>query len=66
MHARDGLSAGVVVALLFQTAISGGTYLVAKRALMEVPVATLVLWRFLISGVVFALLVVVVPGPALP
>lgn len=66
VHARDGLSAGVVVALLFQTAISGGTYLVAKRALMEVPVATLVLWRFLISGVVFALLVVVVPGPALP
>ena len=66
VHARDGLSAGVVVALLFQTAISGGTYLVAKRALVEVPVATLVLWRFLISGVVFALLVVVVPGPALP
>jgi drug/metabolite transporter (DMT)-like permease len=66
VHARDALSAGVVVALLFQTAISGGTYLVAKRALMEVPVATLVLWRFLISGVVFALLVVVFPGQALP
>jgi len=66
VHARDGLSAAVVVALLVQTAISGGTYLVAKRALMEVPVATLVLWRFLISGVVFALLVLVLPGPALP
>jgi drug/metabolite transporter (DMT)-like permease len=66
VHARDGLTAGVVVALLFQTAISGGTYLVAKRALAEVPVATLVLWRFIISGVVFALLVLVLPGPALP
>jgi drug/metabolite transporter (DMT)-like permease len=66
VHARDTLSVGVVVALLVQTAISGGTYLVAKRALAEVPVSTLVLWRFLISGVVFALLVVVMPGPALP
>jgi drug/metabolite transporter (DMT)-like permease len=60
------MSVGVVVALLCQTVISGGTYLVAKRALTEVPVATLVLWRFLISGVVFALLVLVLPGPALP
>ena len=66
VHARGGLSAGVVAALLLQTVISGGTYLVAKRALAEVPVSTLVLWRFLVSGAVFALLVLVVPGPALP
>ncbi|HZJ55740.1 MAG TPA: DMT family transporter [Myxococcaceae bacterium] len=66
MHARGGLGAGVVAALLLQTVISGGTYLVAKRALAEVPVSTLVLWRFLLSGAVFALLVGVLPGPALP
>jgi len=66
VHARGGLGTGVVVALLVQTAISGGTYLVAKRALAEVPVATLVLWRFLFSGLVFAALVVALPGPALP
>jgi len=66
VHARGGLGAGVVSALLVQTAISGGTYLVAKRALVEVPVSTLVLWRFLLSGTVFALLVLVLPGPALP
>ena len=66
VHARGGVSAGVVTALLVQTVISAGTYLVAKRALAEVPVSTLVLWRFLLSGAVFALLVLVLPGPALP
>ena len=66
VHARGGLGAGVVTALLVQTAISGGTYLVAKRALAEVPVLTLVLWRFLLSGAVFALLMLLLPGPALP
>jgi drug/metabolite transporter (DMT)-like permease len=66
VHARGGLGAGVVTALLVQTAISGGTYLVAKRALTEVPVPTLVLWRFLLSGAVFGLLVGVLPGAALP
>ena len=66
MHARSGLGAGVVTALLVQTVISGGTYLVAKRALAEVPVSTLVLWRFLLSGTVFALLVGLLPGPLPP
>ena len=66
MHARGGLGAAVVTALLVQTVISGGTYLVAKRALAEVPVATLVLWRFLLSGTVFSLLVALLPGPTLP
>ncbi len=66
VHARGSLGAGVVAALLLQTVISGGTYLVAKRALGELPVTTLVLWRFLLSGAVFAALVVLLPGPALP
>ena len=66
VHARSGLGPAVVLALLVQTVISAGTYLVAKRALAEVPVSTLVLWRFLLSGAVFALLVLVLPGPALP
>lgn len=66
VHEQGGVGAGVVAALLLQTAISGGTYLVAKRALTEVPVSTLVLWRFIVSGVVFALLVAALPGPALP
>jgi drug/metabolite transporter (DMT)-like permease len=66
VHTRGGLGTAVVAALLVQTLISGGTYLVAKRALAEVPVATLVLWRFLVSGVVFSLLVAVLPGPTLP
>ena len=54
VHEQGGMRAGVVLALLLQTAISGGTYLVAKRALAEVPVQTLVLWRFILSGAVFA------------
>ena len=66
MHARGGLGAAVVTALLVQTLISGGTYLIAKRALAEVPFATLVLWRFLLSGAVFSLLVGLLPGRALP
>ncbi|MGZ6079515.1 MAG: DMT family transporter [Myxococcaceae bacterium] len=66
VESPGGVGRGVVIALLLQTAISGGTYLVAKRALAEVPVSTLVLWRFLLCGVVFAALVVVLPGPALP
>jgi drug/metabolite transporter (DMT)-like permease len=56
----------VVVALLVQTVVSAGTYLVAKRALAEVPVTTLVLWRFVLSGTLFAMLVLALPGPALP
>jgi len=66
VHEQGGMRAGVVLALLLQTAISGGTYLVAKRALAEVPVQTLVLWRFILSGAVFAGLLAILPGPALP
>ncbi len=66
VHAHGGVGPGVVAALLLQTTLSAGTFLVAKRAVAEVPLATLVLWRFLLSGAVFALLVVALPGPALP
>src|SRR5215831_5611463 len=66
VHARDRMGPAVVAALLVQTVVSGGTYLVAKRALAEVPVSTLVLWRFVLSGALFAALVLLLPGPALP
>ena len=66
VHASDAVAPGVVAGLLLQTLLSAGTFLVAKRAVAEVPLATLVLWRFLLSGAVFALLVAALPGPALP
>jgi drug/metabolite transporter (DMT)-like permease len=66
VHARGGVEPGVVAALLLQAAISAGTFLVAKRAVAEVPVGTLMLWRFSLSGAVFGLLLLLVPGPALP
>src|SRR5215471_8682617 len=66
VHVRDEMRPAVVVALLVQTVVSAGTYLVAKRALAEVPVSTLVLWRFVLSGALFAALVLLLPGPALP
>src|SRR5262245_24546558 len=66
VHAQGGVGPGVVVALLLQAAISAGTFLVAKRALVEVPVGTLMFWRFLLSAVVFSLILLVLPGRALP
>ncbi len=66
VHARGGVEPGVVVALLLQAAISAGTFLVAKRAVAEVPVGTLMLWRFSLSGAVFGLLLLLLPGAALP
>jgi drug/metabolite transporter (DMT)-like permease len=66
VHARGGVEPGVVAALLLQAVISAGTFLVAKRAVAEVPVGTLMFWRFLLSGAVFSLLLLLLPGPALP
>ena len=40
----------------FQVLISAGTYLAGKRAMEELPPITVVLWRFLLSGAVFVLL----------
>ncbi|MCE9673346.1 DMT family transporter [Myxococcus stipitatus] len=57
---------GVYAALLVQVCISAGTYLTAKRAMTELPPLTVVLWRFLLSGAVFVLLLAMLPGPKLP
>ncbi|WP_426754413.1 DMT family transporter [Myxococcus sp. Y35] len=56
----------VYAALLLQVLISAGTYLVGKRAMTELPPLTVVLWRFVLSGSVFMLLLCCLPGPRLP
>lgn len=56
----------VVLALSIQVLISAGTYLAAKRAMVDVTPFTLVLLRFLISGSVFILLVGVTQRERLP
>lgn len=56
----------VYAALLGQVAISAGTYLAGKRAMEELPPLTVVLWRLLLSGLIFTLLLWVTPGPKLP
>ncbi|WP_407931712.1 DMT family transporter [Citreicoccus inhibens] len=56
----------VYAALLVQVLISSGTYLAGKRAMAELPPLTVVLWRFLLSGSVFVLLLCFTPGPVLP
>lgn len=53
-------------ALLLHTAISAGHYLASKRALIEIGPFTLVVCRFLLSGPLFALLLLLGPGPKLP
>ncbi|MBX5482349.1 MAG: DMT family transporter [Myxococcaceae bacterium] len=56
----------VYAALLAQTAISAGTYLAAKQAMVDLRPLELVMARFATSGIVFVLLLAVLPGPALP
>jgi drug/metabolite transporter (DMT)-like permease len=56
----------VYTALFFQVLINAGTYLAGKRAMEELPPLTVVLWRFLLSGAVFCLLLLFTPGPKLP
>ena len=56
----------VYLALTFQTLISAGTYLAAKRAMVEIPPFTLVQVRFLISAVAFLAILTVLPGQSLP
>lgn len=61
------VSLGKVYAALFiQVFISSGTYLAGKRAMEELPPATTILWRFLLSAPVFVLLLLFTPGPKLP
>ncbi|HEX8697235.1 MAG TPA: DMT family transporter, partial [Myxococcaceae bacterium] len=56
----------VYAAMLVQVLISAGTYLAGKRAMEELPPATAILWRFLLSGAVFVLLLLFTPGAKLP
>ncbi|WP_309242970.1 DMT family transporter [Hyalangium versicolor] len=56
----------VYAALSVQVLISAGTYLAGKRAMEELSPATTILWRFLISGAVFVLILLLTPGPKLP
>ncbi len=56
----------VYVALSFQVLISTGTYLAGKRAMAELPPMTVVLWRFILSASVFALLLAFTPGLKVP
>lgn len=53
-------------ALIGQAIISAGTYLAAKRAMVELAPLEVVLMRFALSGAVFALVLVVLPGRVLP
>ena len=53
-------------ALLVQTLISAGTFLAAKRAMVELDPVTLVLWRFLLSSAVFLAIIALTPGPFFP
>lgn len=56
----------VYAALIVQTLISAGTYLAARRAMVEISPLTLVLARFALSSSVFVLLLLATPGPKLP
>ncbi len=56
----------VYAALLGQTLISAGTYLAAKQAMGELRPFEVVCARMLIAGVIFALMLAVLPGRALP
>lgn len=53
-------------ALVGQTLISAATYLAAKRAMEELSPFELVMARFALSGTVYALLLVSLPGRVLP
>lgn len=46
--------------------LSALTYLAAKRALLEVPPLTLLVWRLLLSASTFAMLLALLPRPRLP
>lgn len=63
---KSSLRPLVLAALLGQVAISAGTYLAAKRGMQEVSPFTLVMWRFLLSGLAYAMLIAVLPRDRLP
>lgn len=68
LAAAPARPAGALVygALGLQTVISAGTYLAAKRAMVELPPFEVVLLRFALSGALFAALLFFVKGRTLP
>lgn len=56
----------VLAAILGQTLISAGTHLAAKQATLFIEPLLLVTLRMTLSALVFALLLLVTPGPKLP
>lgn len=56
----------VYAALGLQVLISAGTFLVAKRTLVEIHAFPLLAARFLLSGLLFCLILLWLPGPAVP
>lgn len=60
------VGAGVIAALLIQAAIGGGTFLVAKAVVGLLPIPTAVMWRYLLSAVVFLAILAALPGRMLP
>ncbi|WP_164009559.1 DMT family transporter [Pyxidicoccus trucidator] len=67
LNPTSASSLGLVYAAMgVQVLISAGTYLAGKRAMAELPPLTVVLWRFILSGSVFVLLLALTPGPKLP
>lgn len=65
---RRAARPGAVVygALCLQVLISAGTFLAAKRTLVEIHAFPLLALRFLLSGVLFCLILAVTRGPAWP
>jgi drug/metabolite transporter (DMT)-like permease len=57
---------GVVALMSVHVCLSALTYLAAKRGVAELPPLTLLLWRLVVSGGVFLLLLAFVPQPRLP
>jgi len=64
---RAAARAPVVYGALFlQVLIGAGTFLVAKRTLSEIHAFPLLAARFLLSGLLFCLILFWLPGPAVP
>jgi len=61
-----GPGALVYAALAPQVTIHSGTFLVAKRAMLEIHPLTLLTYRFILSGILFVSLLLATPGILVP
>ena len=61
-----GLEGKVLAALLVQVTLSAGTFLVVKSALRVLPPVTFILWRVLVAGLAFGVLLAATRGPKFP